>query len=146
MDLKTLRDTLLRRLLPDRRPQTRFLGHADIEILLTQVLEAMAAHVRESAEGTAAALADFMQDLRADPAAVRRTLEHYTSVIAATCSAAASKQAAEIKGNELAYDTVIVDEAARANPMDLFIPMAQAKRRIVLVGDHRQLPHILEPN
>jgi superfamily I DNA and/or RNA helicase len=48
-----------------------------------------------------------------------------------------------LKGSE-GYDTVVVDEAARAMPLDLFIPMARAKRRIVLVGDHRQLPHILD--
>jgi superfamily I DNA and/or RNA helicase len=42
------------------------------------------------------------------------------------------------------FETVIIDEAARANPLDLFIPMAKAERRIILVGDHRQLPHILE--
>jgi superfamily I DNA and/or RNA helicase len=38
-----------------------------------------------------------------------------------------------------------VDEAARANPLDLLIPMSIAKRRIILVGDQRQLPHLLEP-
>lgn len=42
------------------------------------------------------------------------------------------------------YDTVIIDEAARVNPGDLMIPMSQAKRRIILVGDHRQLPHIYD--
>lgn len=42
------------------------------------------------------------------------------------------------------YDTVIVDEAARANPMDLLIPMVQAKNRIILVGDYKQLPHIVD--
>ena len=39
---------------------------------------------------------------------------------------------------------MIVDEAARANPPDLLIPMSQAVNRIILVGDHRQLPHIIE--
>jgi superfamily I DNA and/or RNA helicase len=42
------------------------------------------------------------------------------------------------------YNTVIVDEAARVNPGDLMIPLAQAERRIILVGDHRQLPHIYD--
>jgi superfamily I DNA and/or RNA helicase len=28
--------------------------------------------------------------------------------------------------------------------MDLLIPMSQAKNRIILVGDHRQLPHMIE--
>jgi hypothetical protein len=46
----------------------------------------------------------------------------------------------------IVFKDVIIDEAARANPLDLFVPMALAERRIVLVGDHRQLPHILEPD
>ena len=29
---------------------------------------------------------------------------------------------------------------------NLFIPMSMAQRRVVLVGDHRQLPHLLEPD
>ena len=44
----------------------------------------------------------------------------------------------------LQFGSVIIDEAARANPLDLFVPMALASRRIVLVGDHRQLPHLLD--
>jgi superfamily I DNA and/or RNA helicase len=48
------------------------------------------------------------------------------------------------KGEGALFETVVVDEAARANPLDLFIPMSLADRRIILVGDHRQLPHILE--
>ena len=42
------------------------------------------------------------------------------------------------------YDTVIVDEAARCSPRDLLIPMSQARTRIILVGDHRQLPHMID--
>ena len=39
---------------------------------------------------------------------------------------------------------MIVDEAARANPLDLMVPLSLAKERIVLVGDHRQLPQLLD--
>ena len=42
------------------------------------------------------------------------------------------------------YDTVIIDEAARTSPRDLLIPMSQAEKRIILVGDHRQLPHLID--
>lgn len=31
------------------------------------------------------------------------------------------------------------------NSLDLFIPMSMGEKRIILVGDHKQLPHILEP-
>jgi superfamily I DNA and/or RNA helicase len=42
------------------------------------------------------------------------------------------------------FDTVIVDEAARANPLELLIVLVRG-RRIILVGDQNQLPHVLEP-
>ena len=48
------------------------------------------------------------------------------------------------KNDHPVYETVIIDEAARVNPGDLMIPMSQASRRIILVGDHRQLPHIYD--
>jgi superfamily I DNA and/or RNA helicase len=51
-----------------------------------------------------------------------------------------------MQDGSISFDTVVVDEAARANPLDLMIPMAMAQRRIVLVGDHLQLPHMLEPH
>lgn len=44
------------------------------------------------------------------------------------------------------YDTVIIDEAARATPSDLIIPMCKAFKRIILVGDHRQLPQLVDEN
>lgn len=44
----------------------------------------------------------------------------------------------------ISFDTVIVDEAARANPMDLMIAITQGRRRLILVGDHRQLPQVYE--
>jgi superfamily I DNA and/or RNA helicase len=46
--------------------------------------------------------------------------------------------------SEAPFDTVIIDEAARANPLDLLIPLSVASKRVVLVGDHRQLPQMLE--
>ena len=65
----------------------------------------------------------------------------YSLTTAATCqqSMPSSNRA------EDSYDMVIVDEAARANPLDLFIPMSMG-RKIILVGDHKQLPHMLEPD
>lgn len=42
------------------------------------------------------------------------------------------------------YDTVIIDEAARSAPPDLLIPMCKAVKRIILVGDHRQLPQLVD--
>jgi superfamily I DNA and/or RNA helicase len=72
-------------------------------------------------------------------------------VVGATCQQAASQQMSDLKtlsefdNSGISFNSVIIDEAARANPLDLFIPMSMANRRVVLVGDHRQLPHLLEP-
>lgn len=41
-------------------------------------------------------------------------------------------------------ENVILEEAARSNPLDLLIPMSKATERIIMVGDQNQLPHLLE--
>jgi superfamily I DNA and/or RNA helicase len=79
---------------------------------------------------------------------VYQSLERCTAVLAATCQGTAGGQMYILKGvtggKTPSSESVVIDEAARANPLDLLIPMAQARRRIILVGDHRQLPHILD--
>ncbi|MFP3041061.1 AAA domain-containing protein [Treponema primitia] len=68
-------------------------------------------------------------------------VQKYSLTTAATC-----QQALSLSGNnDESYNLVIVDEAARATPLDLFIPMSMG-RKIILVGDHKQLPHMLEPD
>ncbi len=42
------------------------------------------------------------------------------------------------------FDSVIVDETAKANPLELLMVMELAKECIILVGDDRQLPHYLD--
>lgn len=64
----------------------------------------------------------------------------YAMTTAATC-----QTSLDLRQHRKVYDLVIVDEAARANPLDLFIPMSMG-RKIILVGDHKQLPHMLEPD
>jgi len=46
---------------------------------------------------------------------------------------------------DVEFDWVIVDEAARAQASELMIPL-QSGRRVLLVGDHRQLPPVYEPS
>jgi len=45
---------------------------------------------------------------------------------------------------ESEFDWVIVDEAARAQASELMIPL-QSGHRVLLVGDHKQLPPVYEP-
>lgn len=83
-------------------------------------------------------LGDFLIRLEQEYEAIVRK---YSMTTAATCQTSLDLYAKE----ERIYDLVIIDEAARANPLDLFIPMSMG-RKIVMVGDHKQLPHMLEPD
>lgn len=78
-----------------------------------------------------------------NPNSVKNIISSYSQLNAATCQQTAnSKLNPGMKGFEDNYDYVIVDEAARSNPLDLLIPMSLG-RKIILVGDSRQLPHLV---
>lgn len=142
--LAALQSTLINRLLPNEKPASVPLVNSDVELALSTVLGAIREKVRTSRGGVAAVLHEFCDDLENNRKETRETVEHYTVVLAATCQQAVGYHMNQRKGDNNIFDTVVVDEAARANPLDLFIPMALAERRIILVGDHRQLPHILD--
>ncbi len=93
-------------------------------------------------------LASFALNLAEDPVGVRDSLIADNYVFGATVQ---QSDGTDIRWAKLAernapvyFETVIVDEAARSSPLDLLIPMAGAQRRIVLVGDQKQLPHIVD--
>lgn len=93
-------------------------------------------------------LYNLLNELENNVSEVEEAVASYNFVYAATAQQSEGKdikRAKNIRSREHpVYDTVIIDEAARVNPGDLMVPMAQAKRRIILVGDHRQLPHIYD--
>ncbi len=92
-------------------------------------------------EATAYALRNYIDALQ-DEKEIERIIERYSNVTAATCQQ--SMEMGRFAQNPV-YDLVIVDEAARANPLDLLIPMSMGKQ-VILVGDHKQLPHMLDPD
>lgn len=147
-NLKTLQERWIDQLTAKENVQTRQAG-PNVEVLA--LVSAIRADLREQlaldpAEGLDAALHEYQNDLN-DEEHMRKTIEHYSSALAATCQQAVGKEMVDLKGDTGIWPTfeyVIVDEAARANPLDLLIPMALAERKIILVGDHRQLPHLLE--
>ncbi len=142
-----LRDALIDRLEAPAAPAEPQVDDST-QALLVAVVDALEQRRMRSIHGEPGVLAAYLEDLENDPGAVREALEHYTVVLAATCQQAAGREMRAVRGIDVGwpdFETVIVDEAARANPLDLFIPMSMAKRRVVLVGDHRQLPHMLEP-
>ena len=121
----------------------------DTRRLLLDIVDSVDRRLAATRAGDEAAIAAYIHDLETDPDGVREALQHYTVVLAATLQQSAGKEMRRVRGIEegqTSFESVIVDEAARANPLDLFIPLSMAKRRVVLVGDHRQLPHLLEPD
>lgn len=72
------------------------------------------------------------------------------NLVAATCSICGSKQLQEIYkylfgNNENAFDVVIMDEASKATPLEMSVPMVWGKK-IIIIGDHKQLPPMMNEN
>lgn len=141
-ELAAARRGLLRAHAPDVFPDAQPRLREDVARILAEVRDALATQPVGSRDAIEEAAAELLAAYEGDPDLVRRSILAYMAVAGATCQQSKRLFTTE-RGNE-PYQTVIVDEAARANPLDLFIPIAQAARRIVLVGDHRQLPHILD--
>ena len=92
-------------------------------------------------------LSNYLFELENNPVGIKKAVSEYNFVYGATTGQSEGKALRRAKvgsKGSIIFDTVIIDEAARAAPRDLMIPMVQAESRIILVGDHRQLPHMIE--
>lgn len=148
--LGELKERLLTLLQPQLAPVAgRRLDRESVN-LLTQALGEVQKAAQKEKGGIQTVLYDMLSALENDPAGARESIKNYTAVLAATCQQSDSYAVRQIRtslGNQArVFENVVIDEAARVHPLDLLIPMAQAERRIILVGDHRQLPHLLEPD
>ncbi len=86
-------------------------------------------------------LLEYLSVLERNPWDLESLLKDYNFVFSSTIG----QHDKALKEKETSYfDSVIVDEAAKANPLELLMVMALAKERIILVGDDRQLPHYLD--
>jgi superfamily I DNA and/or RNA helicase len=148
--LKEIRTKLLKLFVP-RKPYLRSKKKENIVELCAEVN----VHLKNSkscANKEDEILLNFLAELENNPDAIKETVENHSFVFAATTGQAVGKQILKKKKSFLSnpdaervkYDTVIIDEAARVSPRDLLIPMALGEKRIILVGDHRQLPHIID--
>lgn len=97
-------------------------------------------------------IARWKEDLDQKDSFVRKTFaESYlrnVNLVAATCSICGSRMFGEmyvkIFGNsDMKFDVVIMDEASKATPLEMAIPMVLGKK-IILIGDHKQLPPMVD--
>lgn len=122
----------------------------DVIDLAETALERIAKRGMSATDKRTAALARLLADLENNPQGMVNAVSQYSYAFAATAQQSVNKQMQRRKGLAveesnagLEYEYVVIDEAARVSPRDLMIPMAQGKK-IILVGDHRQLPHIID--
>ncbi|RZF57879.1 AAA domain-containing protein [Sphingobacterium corticibacterium] len=95
--------------------------------------------------------------LESKSASIKKTftdayLKH-VNVFAATCSECGSKNFGEAyqatfhrnsdKLNDPVFDLVIMDEASKATPPELVMPLILGKK-VVIIGDHKQLPPMID--
>ena len=75
------------------------------------------------------------------------------NLVAATCSICGSRYFMEsysdmFGGNErsdMFFDVVIMDEASKATPLEMAVPLVLGKK-IIVIGDHKQLPPMMDEN
>ncbi|WML50506.1 AAA domain-containing protein [Neobacillus sp. PS3-34] len=70
---------------------------------------------------------------------IRKLYVKHANVIGTTCVASARKDFIE---SYPVFDVVIIDEVSKATPPELLLPMLKGKK-VILVGDHHQLPPLL---
>lgn len=142
--LKLIRKKLLIKVLPKQDIFTDPNKKDDIVRLLGRISDYLLNQIEGGKDGEDLVIMQYMQSLEEDPLAVKQAILNYSAVNGATNQQVMRKEIADLKDGEIVFDNVLVDEAARSNPLDLFIPLSVAKDRIILVGDHRQLPHIID--
>lgn len=149
--LRELKESLLYKYLPS--PDFRTEKPREDVLRLVATVSQLLEKKLNSTNKRDAILAEFLHELEDNPDGVREAIEDYNFVYAATTQQVVGKDIIRSKNKNVRYDqrtemvkydTVIIDEAARTSPRDLLIPMSQAEKRIILVGDHRQLPHLID--
>lgn len=139
--LAGVRDAVIDRVLDSRARTSVVAAIPEVEALLDRAQKQAREEVAAVVTTVDRAVEEFRRAVQEQPEAVRESVRRNTQALAATCQQAVG---GAMRTQQPTFDTVIVDEAARANPLDLMIPMSIATGRIVLVGDHRQLPQLID--
>lgn len=82
-----------------------------------------------------------------------RLYKSHVNLVAATCSICGSRDFeetysemfGETKRQDMYFDIVIMDEASKATPLEMAVPLVLGKK-IIIIGDHKQLPPMMDEN
>lgn len=111
----------------------------EIGAILDNIIENMPEYVEDDKYKV---IKEFHEKISNNPGLIEEVFKKFADIRGTTCQKTASKLFLE-STHDINYKYVIVDEAARANPLDLLIPIIKGEK-VILVGDHMQLPHMLE--
>lgn len=135
---------LKNRLLSELRVKSGLLSSEKLNQKAADLLEDIAAAVERSERSAEdRIMADYIGAF-ADEEGIQTSIKEFLTVISATHQKAVSQEVRKMKGDEdVVFENVLIDEAARSCPPDLLIPLSCARDRMILVGDHRQLPQFV---
>ena len=82
-----------------------------------------------------------------------RLYKSHVNLVAATCSICGSRDFedtytemfGETRRQDMYFDIVIMDEASKATPLEMAVPLVLGKK-IIVIGDHKQLPPMMNEN
>lgn len=82
-----------------------------------------------------------------------RLYKKNVNLVAATCSICGSRDFmwsysdmfGDDEHSEMFFDVVIMDEASKATPLEMAVPLVLGKK-IIVIGDHKQLPPMMDEN
>lgn len=158
--MKAIKLKFLAKINPVENIYTNHNTNEKINLLFEEIGEYITALERKNPDYIEDLRMYYLKELENNPLRIQKSIQNYISTVGATCQGTQSKDVLTTKKNilELAnsnkkttsleeyekYENILIDEAARSTPLDLLIPMSLAKNRIILVGDHRQLPQIID--
>lgn len=146
IDFRTVRK-LKNKILKSLTPESDLLPNRKVNEAISNLIQLAREQVNlHEMNDLDSVIANYMEAFMETPERVRQSLKDFQTVIGATHQKAVGTDIINIKKqdlNAIEYDNVIIDEAARSCPPDLLIPMSCAKERIILVGDHKQLPQLI---
>lgn len=112
----------------------------DVILLIQSTIRSIESAERSDEERI---MADYLRAF-ADEDTIKDSITEFLTVISATHQKAISKDVTMRKDpDHMDFENVLIDEAARSCPPDLLIPLSCARDRMILVGDHKQLPQFI---
>ena len=135
---------LKNRLLANLRERSGLLSNERLNrraaALLEEVIQALEQTERSDEDRI---MADYVNAF-SDEDGIKEAIKEFLTVIAATHQKAVAEEIRNLKDEtDVVFENVLIDEAARSCPPDLLIPLSCARDRMILVGDHRQLPQFV---